>query len=88
MCASCRGVSAASASAVRREATDLEQALHQKFDDRRLNLVNLRREHFYVTPREVEQALLELRGSLLTFVEEPEALEWRQSETLRKRGKA
>jgi hypothetical protein len=66
------------------DAVGLEYALHQKFASHRLNLVNLRREFFYVKPRDVEAALLELHGNLLTFVEEPEAMEWRQSQTVRK----
>lgn len=62
----------------------LETALHQRFADRRLNLVNAHREFFYVRPSEVKAALLELRGDLLTFVEAPEALEWHQSQNTRR----
>ena len=42
-------------------------------------MVNHRREFFYATPKEVEAVLTASDGSLLEFVEEPEADEWRQS---------
>ena len=60
--------------------TDMETALHQKFSPKKVNHVNLRREFFYVTPHEVREALEELQGDVLHFVEEPEALEWHQSQ--------
>lgn len=66
------------------DAVSLETALHHRFADRRVNLVNLRREFFYATPGEVEAALQELEGSVLEFTELAEALEWRQSETSRR----
>ena len=44
------------------------------------NLVNLRREYFYVTPREVSDALEQIGSQqLLEFREVPEATEWRAS---------
>jgi hypothetical protein len=70
------------------DAVSLETALHQSFADRRLNLVNLRREFFYVTPQEVRDRLAVLDGSLLEFVEAPEAEEWRQSENTRRAASA
>ena len=66
------------------DAVGLETALHREFEDRRVNLVNAHREFFYATPSEVKAALVRLRGSLLTYVEEPEALEWHQSQTTRR----
>lgn len=62
------------------DAVGLESALHQHFAARRVNLVNLRREHFYVTPHAVREAL-DIIGSqqLLEFREVPEAAEWRAS---------
>lgn len=64
------------------DAVGLETALHQKFSSKKVNHVNLRREFFYVTPHEVREALEELQGDVLHFVEEPEALEWHQSQNL------
>lgn len=66
------------------DAVGLETQLHHMFAHRQLNLVNARREFFYATPLEVKQALVTLRGDLLTYVDAPEALEWRQSETTRR----
>lgn len=66
------------------DAVGLETALHQRFASKRVNLVNMHREYFYTTPHDVKEALMELRGDLLTFVETPEALEWHQSVTARK----
>ena len=63
------------------DAVGIETALHQRFADRRVNFVNTQREFFYVTPHEVKEALIELQGNLLSFVETPEALEWHQSQT-------
>ena len=68
------------------DAVSLETQLHQEFLDRRVNLVNAHREFFYANPVEVKRALLRLRGDLVTYVEEPEALEWHQSESSRKAG--
>ncbi len=65
------------------DAVGLETSLHRHFAARRVNLVNAHREFFYTTPHEVKEALLALQGSLLTFNEMPEALEWHQSMTVR-----
>ncbi|MCC5953683.1 MAG: DUF4041 domain-containing protein [Acidimicrobiia bacterium] len=70
------------------DAVGLEGALHNHFADRRVNLVNQRREFFYVTPAEVRDALATYEANLLTFDEEPEALEWHQSENMRRPGAA
>jgi len=66
------------------DAVSLETHLHQTFADRRLNLVNQRREFFYATPAAVRDALLDANGALLEFVEEPEADEWFQSQNARR----
>jgi hypothetical protein len=65
------------------DAVGLETELHHEFAARRVNMVNARREFFYATPQEVREALHRLRGSVLQYVETPEALEWRQSENVR-----
>jgi hypothetical protein len=67
------------------DAVGLEAKLHQHFADRRVNLVNARREFFYATPVEVRDALSRFEGNLLTFDELPEAVEWHQSENERRR---
>lgn len=67
------------------DAVSLETRLHQAFQERRVNMVNLRREFFYATPIEVRDVLTQADGSVLEFVEEPEADEWHQSENARRR---
>jgi hypothetical protein len=61
------------------DAMGIEAKMHARLADRRVNMVNLRREFFYATPAEAKQALLELTGNLLEYEEIPEALEYRQS---------
>lgn len=59
-------------------AVKIEREMHQRFGDRRVNRVNNRKEFFKVAPAEARDALIELSGELMTFIEEPEALEYRQ----------
>lgn len=67
------------------DAVSLETRLHHQFAGRRVNLVNTRREFFRVTPAEVRDALVAgLDATIVNWVDEPEALEWRQSETSRR----
>jgi len=61
------------------DAVAVEAELHRSFADRRVNLVNQRREFFFATPAEVRQVLLESVGNLLEFTEEPEATQFLQS---------
>jgi len=66
------------------DAVGLETRMHHEFADRRVNLVNLRREFFRVTPAEVREVLIRHQGSIIQWVDDPEAAEWRQSETARR----
>lgn len=59
-------------------AVRIEREMHQRFAHRRVNRVNNRKEFFRVTAAEARDVLAELSGELMTFVEEPEALEYRQ----------
>ncbi|GEP33196.1 chromosome segregation ATPase [Nocardioides szechwanensis] len=59
-------------------AVKIEREMHLAFADRRVNRVNNRKEFFRVGPAEARDALARLSGELMTFVEEPEALEYRQ----------
>lgn len=65
------------------DAVGIETAMHQKFAAQRLNLVNMRREFFRVTPTDAREALLEFSGDLLEFTEDAEAAEFHQSENSR-----
>lgn len=69
------------------DAVGIEGQLHARLEDRRVNLVNRRREFFYASPAEVKEHLKELAGDLLQFEELAEALEYRQSQN-QKAGRA
>lgn len=64
------------------EAPALENALHQEFASRRINLKNLRKEFFAVSLDEVEKAVARLAPKA-SFFKDREAQEWH--ETLAKR---
>lgn len=64
------------------DAVGVEHRLHEALADKRVNRVNLRREFFYATPLEVKQLLLNIAGEILEYEEEPEAVEFRQSQTM------
>jgi hypothetical protein len=66
------------------DAVGLETSLHHELADCRVNLVNMRREFFRAHPTRVRDILLRHDASIVTWVEDPEALEWRQSETTRR----
>jgi hypothetical protein len=70
------------------DAPALEYAMHQLFRDRRLNMVNARREFFRdVELREIEEFVKE-RGLSAQFLAVPEAREYRQTLTMRQRVQA
>jgi hypothetical protein len=66
------------------DAVGLESYLHDRLADRRINLVNMRRDFFRVRPAEVRDILARLDASIVKWVDEPEALEWRQSQQTRR----
>ena len=69
------------------DAVGLEKALHDRFASRRVNLVNMRREFFYLTPGEVAAELAAGDGPdavVTEFVEAPEAAEWHMSQNTRR----
>lgn len=67
-----------------KDAPKLEKDLHRRFADRRVNLVNERKEFFHVTLDEVARAVTELHGEVeLTLA--AEAAEYRQSVALRRK---
>ena len=59
-------------------APELEANLHRHFSDRRVNFVNMRKEFFRITLKEIREAVTEHFGEV-TFIVEPEAEEYRQS---------
>lgn len=65
-----------------KDAVGIETSMHSKLAERRVNLVNHRREFFRATPAEAKTLLVDLAGDLLAFNDVPEALEYRQSKKL------
>lgn len=61
------------------DAVSLENELHKTFAERRVNMVNERREFFFATPEEIRVALAEKVGNLLEFTDDPEATQYLQS---------
>ena len=68
------------------DAVGIESQMHHRLADKRVNRVNLRREFFYATPTEARDLLKDLTGELLQFEEEPEALEYHQSQHAAEKG--
>lgn len=60
------------------DAPALENALHKHFENRRVNAINMRKEYFHVTIKEVVEAVGKLHGRI-TIVTVPEAEEYRQT---------
>lgn len=61
-----------------KDAVGIEAAMHGRLADRRINLVNLRREFFRATPAEAKIHLSDLAGELLNYRDDAEAVEYRQ----------
>ena len=64
-------------------APALEAALHRAFEDRKLNMVNTRREFFYVTLDEIKQVVKENFDKTVEFVDFPDAEQYRTSLKMR-----
>ena len=65
------------------DAVGLETSLHHALEDSRVNYVNMRREFFRVHPNTVREMLDGFGATVVEYVDEPEALEYRQSENTR-----
>lgn len=63
-------------------APELENILHNRLEDRRINLVNLRAEFFNVTINEIEKIVNELNLSV-QFTKIAEAKEFRETQSIR-----
>lgn len=63
------------------DAPALENALHKKFDLKRLNLVNSRKEFFRVNLREIEEEVLNISPDA-EFIETAEARDYRESQSI------
>lgn len=67
------------------DAPKLEAALHNAFADRKMNLVNGRKEFFMVTLEEIKRVVQENHDKTVEFLNVAEAQQYRESEMIRKR---
>ena len=65
------------------DAPALEAALHRAFEDRKLNMVNQRREFFNVTLDEIKEVVKKNFDKTVEFVDVPDAEQYRISQKLR-----
>ncbi len=65
------------------DAPALEAALHQAFADRKLNMVNTRREFFNVTLDEIKEEISKNFDKTVDFVDVPDAEQFRVSQKMR-----
>ena len=63
-------------------APELENNLHRIFDEKRLNIVNRRKEFFNISLEEIEKAVRENHGEI-EFTKLAEAREFRESVAIR-----
>ncbi|WP_251205836.1 DUF4041 domain-containing protein [Acetatifactor aquisgranensis] len=65
------------------DAPALETALHHAFEDKKLNMVNHRREFFHVTLDEIKEVIKQNYDKTVEFVDVPDAEQYRISEKMR-----
>ena len=70
------------------DAPALEAALHRAFDDRKLNMINTRREFFNVTLDEIKDVVKKNFDKTVEFKAIPEAEQYRETLMLKKQGLA
>jgi len=66
------------------DAPALETAPHHAFEDKKLNMVNSRREFFHVTLDEIKEAAKNNFDKTVEFIDVPDAEQYRISEKMRK----
>lgn len=67
------------------DAPALEAALHRAFDDRKVNMVNTRREFFHVTLEEIEAVVKRNFDRTVEFTKVPNAEQYRESQMMRRK---
>lgn len=67
------------------DAPALETALHKAFEDRKLNMVNTRREFFNVTLDEIKEVVKENFDRTVEFVDVPDAEQFRVSQKMKRK---
>lgn len=68
------------------DAPALEAALHKAFEDRKLNMVNTRREFFNVTLDEIKDVIKKNFDKTVEFIDIPDAEQYRMSNKIRNNG--
>lgn len=66
------------------DAPALEAALHRAFEDKKVNMVNHRREFFHVTLDEIKDVIKKNFDKTVEFIDVPDAEQYRISERMRK----
>ncbi len=59
-----------------KNAYELESELHERFNDKRVNKINMRKEFFHIGIDDVKQIVEENKGQVHSFVEHPDAEEY------------
>ena len=67
------------------DAPALENALHKAFEDKKLNMVNKRREFFNVTLDEIKAVVKENFDKTVEFIDIAEAEQYRVSQKIKER---
>lgn len=62
------------------DAFSLETALHNRFDKKKINKVNSRKEYFNVPLQDIKSAIMEFENVSPEFTDDAEAFEYRQSQ--------
>lgn len=65
------------------DAPTLENNLHKEFDDRKVNMINGRKEFFNVTLDEIKQAVKKYNENIIEIKDIPDAGQYRESKFLR-----
>lgn len=69
------------------DAPALEAALHKAFEDRKLNMVNTRREFFNVTLEEIKEVVKKNFDKTVEFIDVPDAEQYRISQKMKHQSK-
>lgn len=65
------------------DAPKLEAALHNRFANRKVNMVNTRREFFYATIEEIKEVIHKNYDKIVDFVDIPEAEQYHITQKMR-----
>ncbi|QIB68581.1 DUF4041 domain-containing protein [Aminipila butyrica] len=61
------------------DAPKLENTLHREFENKKINMINTRREFFNVTLDEIKRVVKENHDKTVEFIEAPDAYQYRES---------